>query len=62
MNIFKNYTYSWWQIGILKLSLLAFGVAIGAYWQEFFSQYISALATIGVVSGIYMIAVSLKNR
>ena len=53
MHIFKNGSYSWWQVGILKLSLLSIGIAIGAYWQEIFLPYVTWLAIAGVVLGLY---------
>ena len=62
MNIFKKYIYSWWQIGLLKLALLSFGVAIGTYWHEVFSQYIVALIVIGVILGFYLIFVSFGQK
>ena len=61
MNIFKNYTFSWWQIGIFKLALLCFGVVIGAYWHEVFSQYFTALLVVGIVSAIYIGFISLRK-
>ena len=61
MNIFKNYTYSWWQVGLLKLALLCFGVVIGAYWHEVFSQYFTILLVVGVILAIYIGFVSLKD-
>jgi len=61
MKIFKNYTYSWWQIGLLKLALLCFGVAIGAYWHEVFSGYITILIVAGIILGIYIGFISLKK-
>ncbi len=60
MNIFKNYTFSWWQVGILKLALLCFGLAIGSYWPEVFSQYTKLLVIIGVASAIYIGLITLK--
>jgi hypothetical protein len=61
MNIFKNYTYNWWQIGFFKLALLALGIAIGAYWQEVFLPYVTALAVVGVVCGLYITVLSFKQ-
>jgi len=54
MNFFESSTLTWWQIGLVKLCLLCFGVAIGAYWSEIFLPYIGLLITIGVVLGIYL--------
>lgn len=62
MKIFKDYTYSWWQIGLFKLSLLSLGVVIGSYWEEIFSQYITGLLVLGIVLAIYVIAISLKQQ
>ncbi|MCC7160446.1 hypothetical protein IT399_01870 [Candidatus Nomurabacteria bacterium] len=61
MNIFKKYTYSWWQIGLLKLALLFLGMAIGTYWHEIFSQYINILIIVGIVLGVYLSFVSFKQ-
>lgn len=61
MTIFKNYTYSWWQIGLFKLALLSLGIVIGVYWKEAFSQYINVFLGIGIVLSLYIISVSFKR-
>lgn len=61
MNIFKNYVYSWWQVGLLKLALLSFGLAIGSYWPDVFSIYTTHLVVLGIALGIYLGFVSLKQ-
>jgi hypothetical protein len=61
MNLFKSYTYAWWQIGIFKLALLAIGAAIGAYWSEFFGDNLAALIVIAIVAAAYTGYVSLKQ-
>jgi len=58
---FKSYTFTWWQIGIFKLALLSIGVAIGAYWSEFFKNYLVPLIIIAVIASIYIMFVSLKQ-
>ena len=61
MKIFKSYTYTWWQIGIFKLALLAIGVLIGAYWHDFFRANQVILAAIAVIASAYIMYVSLKD-
>ena len=60
-NLFKNYTFTWWQIGVFKLALLAIGVVIGAYWYEFWNSYLTALIVIAVVTSSYIMYISLKQ-
>ncbi|TAJ15312.1 hypothetical protein EPO56_01210 [Patescibacteria group bacterium] len=62
MNIFKNSTFTWWQIGLFKLSVATFGIAVGAYWQEFFLPYLTVLLTVAVVSGLYVGYIWLKQH
>jgi len=62
MTIFKNYTYSWWQIGLFKLALLSLGIVIGVYWKEIFSQYINVFLGIGIVLSLYIMSVSFKQQ
>src|SRR5665648_761253 len=52
--IFKSYTFTWWQIGIFKLALLAIGAAIGAHWHEFFGASLTTLIIIAVIAGFYI--------
>lgn len=61
MNIFKNYTFTWWQAGIFKISVVCIGVAIGANWPNVFAPYTTALIVIAVVLGIYIAAISFKK-
>ena len=61
MNPFKTYSFKWWQISIFKLALLAGGIAVGAYWYEFWDGYLTALVVVAVVSGAYIIYFSLKH-
>jgi len=61
MKIFKSYTYTWWQIGIFKVALLAIGAAVGTFWQEFFAANFIVLILIAVVASAYICYVSLEQ-
>ena len=60
MNLFKSYTFTWWQMGILKLALLAAGATIGAYWHDFFGSNLITLIVVWVVAGIYTLYISFR--
>ena len=62
MNPFKSYTLTWWQIGIFKVALLAFGVAVGAYWHELFASSLTFLLVIAVVASAYIAYVTLRQH
>lgn len=61
MNIFRSYTYTWWQIGIFKLALLSIGVVIGTYWQEFWSAHLLTLFAFSVISTAYVMYASFRQ-
>jgi hypothetical protein len=61
MRIFTSSTVTWWQVGILKLSVLSIGVAIGAAWPAVFSPYTAVLVGVGVVLGLYVGYVWMKK-
>ncbi|MBP6948995.1 MAG: hypothetical protein KBB50_02905 [Candidatus Pacebacteria bacterium] len=54
MNIFKNTTFSWWQLSIFKTGMFLLGISVGAFWSEFFKQYVSLIAFIGTVLTLYI--------
>lgn len=62
MNLFKSYSLTWWQMGILKLALLAMGAVIGAYWHEFFGANLVLLVVIAAIAGAYIMYATLKQQ
>jgi hypothetical protein len=62
MDIFRNYTFTWWQVGLFKLALLSLGIAIGAYCQATFAPYTTVLAVLGIGLGSYIGWISFKQR
>jgi len=64
MRIFKTYTFTckWWQMSIFKLALLTFGVAIGAYWHDFFGANLTALIVIAIIAGAYSVYAFLRQE
>ncbi len=60
-NLFKNYTFTWKQVGVFKLSLLSIGAIIGTTWHEFFSAYITIVVIIAIITTVYIMSVSLRQ-
>jgi len=53
MNLFKNYTYTWYQIGIFKLAMLSIGVIIGSYYAELVTDNMMPILGIAVLASVY---------
>lgn len=53
MNVFKTFTFTWQQGLLFKWGVFAIGIAVGAYWSEFFVRYIFPLIIFSAVSLIY---------
>jgi hypothetical protein len=54
MNIFKTFTLRWWQAGVFKVGMLALGIAVGAYWYDFFGGYLPGLIAVAAASLAYI--------
>jgi hypothetical protein len=62
MNPFKSTCFTWWQLGLLKWATLFFGLGIGALWPEVFAPYATILIAIGIIVGIYLGVVWMRNK
>ena len=60
MNLFHSYTFTWWQVGILKLTVLCVGLAAGAYWSAFFIPLIPYLLILAIILGLCLLFVVSK--
>ena len=54
----KDYTFTWWQIGIFKVGLLSAGVLLGIYFIPFFKKYKKVLWVLAVLSLLYVTFIS----
>ena len=34
MNIFKTWTFKWWEVSLLKISLLSLGIILALYFRD----------------------------
>jgi len=61
MNLFSSRTLSWWQVSIIKVSVLCIGIAIGSYWSNVFVGHLTTLVALGVFLGVVSAFIWLKK-
>jgi hypothetical protein len=54
LNLFKTFTFKWWQAAVFKVGMLGTGIVIGAYWHALFGGYLQLLIILAVVSLVYV--------
>ena len=62
MKIFRDFKLHWWQFSIMKLTLIAFGIVIGSFWTDFFSQYTGWFLGLFIIGVIYLTSVWIKKQ
>lgn len=61
MNLLGSYTFSWWQMGIVKLSILSIGILIGGYFADTLMEFKTLFFIIAIVGSVYSICVTMKQ-
>ncbi|HSB78121.1 MAG TPA: hypothetical protein VLM91_05000 [Candidatus Methylomirabilis sp.] len=61
MRPFKAFRLTWWQAGLLKLSMVALGLAVGSTWPAVFVGWQGLLWILFVVPGFYLSYMWLKQ-
>ncbi len=60
-NLFKSYTFTWYEVGVFKLALLSIGVLIGARAAAFVLQFETMIAVVAVLATGYSLYVALRQ-
>jgi len=55
MQIFKTWTFKWWEIGVLKLCLISFGILLGLYFYDYLIGLMWLWWTLFIVGALYFI-------
>jgi hypothetical protein len=58
----KIVKFKWWQVSLLKLSTISFGLLLGLYFGNIFQPYINFLWILVVFPGVYLGYVWLKQK
>ena len=37
MQIFRDWTFKWWEVSMLKLGLMSLGILLGTYFTDYLS-------------------------
>lgn len=61
MSLFRPYTFTWRQMAIFKIGLIALGIAIGVYWYDVFAFYLEAIIALALVCSLYIAWVSFRS-
>lgn len=62
LAFFTPVTFTWWQVGLFKLSLLSLGVVVGATWPGVFVGWREVLLVLFVVPAFYVTYVWFTQR
>ncbi|PJE64301.1 MAG: hypothetical protein COU90_02520 [Candidatus Ryanbacteria bacterium CG10_big_fil_rev_8_21_14_0_10_43_42] len=60
-SLFKPITLRWWQVSVVKISLLSLGIYIGATWTDIFEKWTTILLAVFIVTAFYLIIVWWKQ-
>ncbi|OGZ03317.1 MAG: hypothetical protein A2390_02935 [Candidatus Liptonbacteria bacterium RIFOXYB1_FULL_36_10] len=62
MKIFKTWTFQWWEMGLVKLCLISFGILLGLYFYGYLVGLLWLWWGLFVVTSVYFITLFLKGE
>ncbi len=62
MKLLKSVKFTWWQVGVLKLSTISFGIILGLYFRDVLLGYVNFLWILVIIPGVYIGYVWLKQK
>lgn len=60
--VFRDYTFTWWHMGVFKIALLAIGAIAGAYGASFVMSFLWVFIVLAAVASAFIIIASFMGR
>jgi hypothetical protein len=55
MKIFRDWTFPWWEIGLIKICLLSLGILLGLYFYDYLIDLSWLWWALFIVTAVYFI-------
>jgi len=52
MKLFRTKIWNWWDVWLLKVCVLLFGIIAGAYFHEYIMEYSRVILVLAVILAI----------
>jgi len=59
-SIFDSWTFNVWELGIFKISAVSLGIFIGAYFSDFFNNWLIELFILFLIGWAYLAVTRLR--
>lgn len=56
MQILREWTFRWWEVGLIKICLISLGILLGLYFYDYLAGLLSLWWVLFVATAIYFIA------
>ncbi len=62
MEIFKTWIFKWWEVTLLKLSLISFGIILALYFYNYLISLMWLWWLLFVIPALYFVLKILKKE
>ncbi len=56
MKIFKQWTFEWWEVSLIKICLISLGILLGVYFYSYLAGLVGLWWALFAVTAIYFVA------
>lgn len=56
MKLFRNHTFNWWEVGVVKVCLISLGILLGLYFTKELMPYLQLWWGLFIITALYFIA------
>jgi len=62
MNLFKTFKLKWWQVSLLKIAMVSFGIILGVYLKDVLENYLGIFWILFLIPATYITYIWWKQK